>query len=392
MTRKEILSNVRRVLVKVGSAVLTGEDGLDLTIIEQLVDDIAALRERGCQIILVSSGAIASGKHRLGIEGKLKSIPQKQAAAAVGQGRLMRVYSNAFGKHGLFVGQVLLTMSDITDRKRFLNIRNTLFTLLEWGVITIINENDTVAVDEIKFGDNDHLAAMVANIAEAHLVINLTSTEGLFDRNPNDSKKAKLIPLVTECTAEIEAVATEEGTSVGRGGMKSKVLAAKKVTAFGIPYIIAPGRHPGVLQEILDGKERGTLFLPMENHFNSRKYWIAFTLRARGRIFIDEGAKTALVEDGKSLLPSGVTQVEGDFALGDPVTCVDPSGNPIAKGLVNYSADEIRKIMGLKTAKIEQVLGYKDYDEVIHRDNLAVVAKQPLKPKPDGRAALSPSS
>lgn len=392
MTRKEILSNVRRVLVKVGSAVLTGEDGLDLTIIEQLVDDIAALRERGCQVILVSSGAIASGKHRLGIEGKLKSIPQKQAAAAVGQGRLMRVYSNAFGKHGLFVGQVLLTMSDITDRKRFLNIRNTLFTLLEWGVITIINENDTVAVDEIKFGDNDNLAAMVANIAEAHLVINLTSTEGLFDRNPSDSKKAKLIPLVTECTPEIEAVATDEGTSVGRGGMKSKVLAAKKVTAFGIPYIIAAGRHPGVLREILDGKETGTLFLPMENHFSSRKYWIAFTLRARGRIFIDEGAKTALVEEGKSLLPSGVTQVEGDFALGDPVTCVDPAGNPIAKGLVNYSADEIRKIMGLKTAKIEQVLGYKDYDEIIHRDNLAVVAKQTLKPKTDERAVLSPSS
>ncbi|MCX5838074.1 MAG: glutamate 5-kinase, partial [Deltaproteobacteria bacterium] len=177
MTRKGQLVNVRRILVKVGSAVLTGEDGLDLQVIEQLVADIAALRERGCQVVLVSSGAIASGKHRMGIEGKLKSIPQKQAAAAVGQGRLMRVYSNAFGKHGLFVGQVLLTMSDITDRKRFLNIRNTLFTLMAWGVITIINENDTVAVDEIKFGDNDHLAAMVANIVEAHLVINLTSTD-----------------------------------------------------------------------------------------------------------------------------------------------------------------------------------------------------------------------
>ena len=194
MTRKETLAHVRKILVKVGSAVLTGEDGLDLTIIEQLVADIAALRERDYQVVLVSSGAIASGKHRLGIPGKLKSIPQKQAAAAVGQGRLMRVYSNAFGKHGLFVGQVLLTMSDITDRKRFLNIRNTLFTLLEWGVITIINENDTVAVDEIKFGDNDHLAAMVANLIEAHLVINLTSTEGLYDQNPTESKKAKLIP------------------------------------------------------------------------------------------------------------------------------------------------------------------------------------------------------
>jgi len=376
MTRKGQFANVRRILVKVGSAVLTGEEGLDLNIIEQLVGDIAALRERGYQVVLVSSGAIASGKHRMGIECKLKSIPQKQAAAAVGQGRLMRVYSNAFGKHGLFVGQVLLTMSDITDRKRFLNIRNTLFTLLEWGVITIINENDTVAVDEIKFGDNDHLAAMVANICEVHLVINLTSTEGFYDRNPTESKKAKLIPLVVEITPEIEAAATEAATPVGMGGMKSKVQAAKKVTASGIPYVIAPGRRAGVLQEIMDEKETGTLFLPPAEHLNSRKYWIAFTLRSRGRLFIDDGAKEALIQDGKSLLPSGVTQVDGDFALGDPVTCVDAAGNAIAKGLVNYRADEIRKIMGLKSSRIEQVLGYKDYDEVIHRDNLAVTALQ----------------
>jgi glutamate 5-kinase len=366
------MANVRRILVKVGSAVLTGEDGLDLTIIEQLVEDIAALKERGYQVVLVSSGAIASGKHRLGIEGKLKTMPQKQAAAAVGQGRLMRVYSNAFGKHDIFVGQVLLTMSDITDRKRFLNIRNTLFTLLEWGVITIINENDTVAVDEIKFGDNDHLAAMVANLVEAHLVVNLTSTEGLYDRNPAEGKKAAFIPLVTVFTPEIEAMAGEAGTAVGRGGMRSKVIAAQKVTTFGIPYVIAPGRRQGVLQEILDGKETGTLFLPMADHLNSRKYWIAFTLRSRGRLVIDGGAKAALVEEGKSLLPSGITAVEGDFILGDPVTCVDEGGNAVAKGLVNYGADEIRRIMGLKSAKIEQVLGHKDYDEVIHRDNLAV--------------------
>jgi glutamate 5-kinase len=372
MTRKLALTHVRRVLVKVGSAVLTGGDGLDLTIIEQLVDDIAVLREQGYQVVLVSSGAIASGKHRMGIEGKLRSLPQKQAAAAVGQGRLMRVYSNAFGKHGLYVGQILLTMSDVTDRKRFLNIRNTLFTLLEWGVIAIVNENDTVAVDEIKFGDNDQLAAMVANIVEAHLVINLTSTDGLYDRNPSDTRKAKLIPLVTECTPELEACAAEAGTDAGTGGMKSKVLAAKKVTAFGIPYIIAPGRQPGVLQGILSGKEIGTLFLPATDPLRSRKVWIAFTLRSRGRLVIDEGAKAALIGDGKSLLPSGVTGVEGDFELGDAVTCVDQDGNAVAKGLVNYSAEEIRRIMGLKSTKIEQVLGHKDYDEIIHRDNLAV--------------------
>jgi len=381
MTRKEQLGNVKRIIVKVGSAVLTGEDGIDLDVIEQLVSDIAALREQGFQVIFVSSGAIASGKHRLGIAGKLKSLPQKQAAAAVGQGRLMRVYSNAFGKHGLFVGQVLLTMSDITDRKRFLNIRNTLFQLLDWGVIPIINENDTVAVEEIKFGDNDNLAAMVANIVEAHLAINLTSTNGLYDQNPSGSKKAKLIPLVTEITAEIENAASDEGTSAGIGGMKSKILAAKKVIAFGTPYIIAPGKRKGVLQEIIEGKDVGTLFLPSADHLNSRKYWIAFTLRSRGRLIVDDGARAAVVKDGKSLLPSGVTHVEGDFALGDPVSCVDLAGAAIAKGLVNYSSEEMRKIIGLKSSQIEQALGYKDYDEAIHRDNLAVTIHQNGKAK-----------
>ena len=381
MTRKERLGNVKRILVKVGSAVLTGDNGIDLNIVEQLVADIAALRARGLQVVFVSSGAIASGKHRMGIEGKLKNLPQKQAAAAIGQGRLMRVYSNALGKHGLYVGQVLLTMSDITDRKRFLNIRNTILQLLDWGVIPVINENDTVSVEEIKFGDNDNLAAMVANIVEAHLVVNLTSTNGLYDQNPNNSKKAKLISLVSEITEEIENAAGEEGTDAGIGGMKSKVLAAKKVIAFGTPYIIAPGKRAGVLQDIMDGKEVGTLFLPSAEHLNSRKYWIAFTLRPRGRLMVDEGAKEAIVQDGKSLLPSGITHVEGDFAIGDAVSCVDADGNLIARGLVNYSAEEMRKIMGLKSSQIEQTLGYKDYDEAIHRDNLAVTIHHNEKTK-----------
>ena len=371
--RKDILANVKKVLIKIGSAVLTGKDGLDLNIIEQIVDEIVELKKGGHQVVIVTSGAIASGKHRMGIRGDLKSMPQKQAAAAIGQGRLMRVYANAFGKHGLFVAQILLTMSDLTDRKRFLNIRNTLSTLMEWGVIAIINENDTVAVDEIKFGDNDHLAAMITNIIGAHLLINLTSTEGLYDRNPAKSENAKLISLVEEITEEIEAVATDEATSIGIGGMKSKVLAAKKLTASGIPCIIAPGRRKGVLQDIFAGKEIGTLFLPMSKHLTSRKYWIAFTLRSRGRLFLDEGAKKALIEQGKSLLPSGIVNVEGDFDVGDPVTCVDMEGTPLAKGLVNYSATETFKIMGLKTSQIEHVLGYKDYDEIIHRDNLALI-------------------
>ena len=370
--RKSTLQNVKKVLIKIGSAVLTGKDGLDLQIIEQLVDEIADLTKKGYQVVIVTSGAIASGKHRMGIDGPLKSMPQKQAAAAVGQGRLMRVYSNAFGKHGIYVAQILLTMSDLTDRKRFLNVRNTLSTLMEWGVIAVINENDTVAVDEIKFGDNDHLAAMMANITEAHLLINLTSTEGLYDKNPALSKKAKVISLVKEITEKIEAAATADTTSVGMGGMKSKVIAARKVTAFGIPYIIASGRDKGILQAIIAGKEKGTLFLPMSEHLNSRKYWIAFTLRSRGKLIIDDGARMAIVEQGKSLLPSGIIDVEGDFGVGDPVICVDGHGVTQAKGLVNYGSQEIHKIMGLKSSKIEQVLGYKDYDEVIHRDNMAV--------------------
>ena len=370
--RKSALQHVKKVLIKIGSAVLTGADGLDLQIIEQLVDEIAELTKKGYHVVVVTSGAIASGKHRMGISGPLKSMPQKQAAAAIGQGRLMRVYSNAFAKHGLYTAQILLTMSDLTDRKRFLNVRNTLSTLTEWGVIAVINENDSVAVDEIKFGDNDHLAAMIANITETHLLINLTSTEGLYDRNPALSKKAKVISLVREITEEIEAAATADTTSVGMGGMKSKVIAARKVTAFGIPYIIAPGKEKGILQAVIAGKDKGTLFLPMSDHLTSRKCWIAFTLRSRGKLIIDDGARVAIVEQGKSLLPSGIIGLEGTFDVGDPVTCVDQNGVALAKGLVNYGSQEIQKIMGLKSSKIEQVLGHKDYDEVIHRDNMAV--------------------
>lgn len=371
--RKEIFDKTKRVLVKIGSAVLTGEDGLDLHIIEQLVEEIVNLRNRGKQVVIVTSGAIASGKHRLGISGPLKSMPQKQAAAAIGQSRLMRVYSNAFGKYGVYVGQVLLTMSDLTERKRFLNIKNTLSQLLEWKVVPIINENDTVAVEEIKFGDNDQLAAMVANIIDADLVINLTSTEGLYDKNPNRSSKARVIHLVEEISDEIEQAATSEVSDVGTGGMKSKVAAAKQVTAFGIPYVIAPGRERGVLADLFDGKERGTLFLPRANALSSRKYWIAYTLRSRGKLTLDEGARTAIVDEGRSLLPSGIVKVEGDFSVGDPVSCVDETGNMIAKGITNYSAEDVKRIMGQKSSKIEQILGYKDYDEVIHRDNMAVV-------------------
>jgi glutamate 5-kinase len=370
--RQKTLAQVKKILVKVGSAVLAGADGLDLKIINSLVAEMSQLVNKGYSVVLVSSGAIASGKQRMRITGKLKSIPEKQAAAAIGQGRLMSVYSKSFEKNSIHVAQILLTLSDLTDRQRYLNVRNTLSTLMEWGVIPIINENDTVAVDEIKFGDNDNLAAMIANIIEADLFINLTSTAGLYDCNPVEFKKAKFIPLVCEFTDRIEAIATAETSSDGTGGMKSKVIAAKKVAAIGIPCVIAPGKKKQVLTDIIAGKEIGTLFLPTANCLNSKKYWIAFTLRSHGKLVVDDGAKKALLEKGRSLLPSGIIDVEGDFAIGDPVSCVDSEGEAIAKGLVNFSSDEIRKIMGLKTAKIAQVLGHKDYDEIIHRDNLAV--------------------
>ncbi|KUG22855.1 glutamate 5-kinase / rna-binding c-terminal domain pua [hydrocarbon metagenome] len=378
--RQDVIANAKTILIKVGSAVLTGSDGLDLKIIDSLVREMSCLAEAGHSIVLVTSGAIASGKHRLKITENLKSMPEKQAAAAIGQGRLMRIYSKSFEKNGHYVAQILLTLSDLTDRQRYLNIRNTLSTLIEWKTIPIINENDTVAVDEIKFGDNDNLAAMIANVIEADLFINLTSTDGLYDCNPTVSKKAKLIRVVNEISEDIESAATGETSSAGTGGMKSKIQAAKKVTAIGIPCIIAPGKKKNVLTEIMAGTEIGTLFLPMADRLNSKKYWIAFTLRTSGKLTIDEGAKKALLEKGKSLLPSGIVDVEGDFNLGDPVVCVDRKGVILAKGLVNFSSAEISKIKGLKTSQINQVLGHKDYDEVIHRDNLAIT-KQNIKNK-----------
>ena len=370
--RKQIVSNVKRALIKVGTGVLAGADGLDLGIVEQLVDEIVKLRSGGMQIVIVTSGAIASGKHRMGITGRLNSMPQKQACAAIGQGRLMRIYSNAFGRHSVYVAQILLTMSDLTDRTRYINVRNTLSTLMDWNVVPIINENDTVSVAEIKFGDNDHLAAMIANVIQADILINLTNTEGLYDRNPAGKQRARLIKIVSEITDEIESMATAEADPVGMGGMRSKVIAARKVTACGIPYVIAKGKTKGILADLFAGKEKGTLFLPSAEPMTSREYWIAFTLRSRGKLSLDDGAKNAIVNQGKSLLPSGITKVEGDFEVGDPVICIGTDGKAFAKGLANYSSKELVKIQGLKTAKIMQVLGYKDYDEVIHRDNMAV--------------------
>lgn len=376
-SRKAILQDVKRVVIKVGSGVLTKKEGLNLDVIRALGEDICLLMERrGLEIILVSSGAIASGIRKMGLSHRPQSISQQQAVAAIGQSSLMLAYEEAFKRYGRKVAQVLVTRDDLTNRRRYLNTRNTIFTLLNWKVIPIINENDTVVVDEIKFGDNDNLGAMMANLAGADLVINLTNIDGLFDDDPRVNKDAHLIALVEKVTSKIEKNACAIPGLLGRGGMESKVKAAKDVAICGIPTIIANGLKRNIISTIFDGTEEGTLFLPQPTPMRSRKHWIAFTKSPRGRIMVDKGAEDALVNKGKSLLPSGIVAVYGRFNIGNSVTVINRGEKGLAVGLVNYHSTDIEKILGIKSSEIEKTLGYKHYDEVIHKDNL-VLMKNP---------------
>jgi glutamate 5-kinase len=373
--RKTIFSKSRRIVIKVGSAVLTSsEQGLDQDRIERLASDISSIMGQGREVVLVSSGAIAAGLAKLGLR-KTKSMPLslKQAAAAIGQSGLMWMYEKTFGTHGKKVAQVLLTREDLSNRTRFLNARNTLQTLLDYGVIPIINENDTVSVDEIKFGDNDNLSSMVVHLTDADLLIVLSDIDGLYTADPKIDASAKLIPVVEKITAEMEPSAGDAHTSLGTGGMRSKLMTAKKVGAFGAPMVILNGKKNGVLQALFEGAAVGTLFLPKPEKQDSRKHWIAYTVCSNGRVMVDDGALEALMNKGKSLLPGGIARVEGSFKVGDCVTCVDRSGNAFARGLVKYSSADLDRIKGLKTSQIESVLGHKDYDEVIHRDDLVIL-------------------
>ncbi|OGP85737.1 MAG: glutamate 5-kinase [Deltaproteobacteria bacterium RBG_13_65_10] len=372
--RRRLLAKVQRVVVKVGSAVLTDDGaGLDARAIGRIGRDISEVIARGTQVILVSSGAIAAGRSRLGLSERPRTIPQKQAAAAVGQSALIQAWERTFARHGRRVGQILLTADDLANRKRFLNARHTLMTLLRLGVIPVINENDTVAVDEIKFGDNDHLSALVTNLIQADLLLILTDTEGLHERDPRRIRKARLVPLVHEITPQIERAAEGEGGAVGTGGMASKIAAARKTTHSGVLCIVAGGRRRRCLPRILEGESIGTLFLPREARLTSRKHWIAFTREPRGTLRVDAGAVAALKERGKSLLPSGVTEIVGRFGVGDLVRIMDPQGREFARGLVEYPADELVRIKGRKTSEIERTLGYKSTDEVVHRDDLVLL-------------------
>ena len=374
--RKALLKGIKKIVIKIGSAVLTDNGVLHHPTIIRLADDIAFLRKKGYQTVIVSSGAIASGVGKLGLSRKPDTIPRKQAVAAIGQGSLMYAYEEAFNPHQLLVAQILLTREDLTNRQRYLNAHNTLITLLEWGIIPIINENDTVAVDEIKFGDNDNLSALIAHLIESDLLIVLTDTDGLYDRDPRDDPRARLIPVVEEVDDTVVEYTSKFSGQWGLGGMRSKIMAARKVTAGGIAVIVASGREEGVLQEIIKGKPLGTLFLPQKPTLSRKKHWIAFTLKHKGDIIVDEGAKKAVLEKGKSLLPSGVMEVKGRFGIGACVRLLDQKACVIGKGLVNYSSSDIIKIRGLKTSEIEERLEFKHSDEVIHRDNMVIQDKE----------------
>jgi glutamate 5-kinase len=330
------------------------------------------LREQGRQVVIVSSGAIASGVRKIALAETPKTIPQKQAAAAVGQGSLIRAYEEALNHYGLEVAQILLTSDDLTNRRRYLNARHTLQTLLDWGIIPVVNENDTVVVEEIKFGDNDNLSVLIAQLTEADLLVALTDTEGLYDSDPRRDKNASIIPLVRRIDRQVEGFAGDRPGKLGTGGMASKLLAAKKVTAAGVPMIIGNGRKRYILKEIFDGEEVGTLFLPAERPLSSKKQWIAHTLKPQGEIFLDTGAVEAVKLRGKSILSTGITEIRGEFEVGASVRCLSTEEEEIGIGLVNYSAEEIEKIKGARSHKIEDILGYKHSDEVIHRDNFAL--------------------
>jgi glutamate 5-kinase len=370
--RQQYLSKAKRVVLKLGSAVLTAPHGLNQPLIQRLVGEIGRLSSSDREFILVSSGAIAAGCRKLGFASRPAGIPQAQAVAAAGQSVMMHTYEEAFAEIGLKVAQILLTHDDLESRDRFLNARNTLFPLLGWQVVPIINENDTVVTDELKFGDNDNLAALICNLVGADLLVLLTDIDGLFDQDPREHADARLLHLVPAIDADIEKAAGHRPGALGRGGMVSKLQAAKKAGAAGLPTLIANGLTPGILTDIFAGQEVGTLFLPQDQKLTSRQYWLAYNVTPKGAILVDHGAREALVNGHKSLLPPGILEVFGGFRKGDAVHLMDTEGKPFAVGLTNYSARDIGRIKGRQSQEIAQSLGHKAYDEVIHRDNLVI--------------------
>jgi len=370
--RNALLSHIKRVVVKIGSGVISNINGLEEDRVAAIAEDVCALLDRGLEVILVSSGAVAAGKGQLGINGRPQTIPQKQAAAAIGQTRIIREYKETFTQHGYNVAQVLLTRDDLSNRRRYLNARNTMMTLLEYGVTPVVNENDTVVVEEIRFGDNDNLSALVTSLVEADMLIILSDVDGLYDSNPVENPQAELIPVIERVTPRIEAMGSSTVGTLGTGGMVTKLKAAKKAALSGVGTLIVNGRIPHVLQQVFDGEEVGSYFLPAQSKLTAKKQWIAFSKKPRGKLLIDDGGRKAVIERGKSLLPSGICGVDGGFERGDAVRLCDRDGNEFARGVVAYSLAETLQIMGKQCSEIEQVLGYKYRDEVVCRDDLVL--------------------
>jgi glutamate 5-kinase len=374
MFSRSSLAEAKRVVVKVGTSTLThGSGKLNLLRIEKLVRELSDLANQGKEIILVTSGAVGAGMDRLGLKDKPKTIPEKQAAAAVGQSILMHIYEKLFAEYGQIVAQVLLTREDSVNRRRYANCRNTLMSLLAMRVIPIINENDAVAVDELKIGDNDTLSAMVASIVDADVLIILSDVAGLYSANPQTDPAARLIPEVIDITPELEALAGGPGSLHATGGMHTKIQAAKIAVNSGVVMIIAAGNRDGVVRDTLSGTPLGTVFVPRENRLQVRKRWLAFGARIRGSVTVDKGCERAILKGGSSLLAAGVEAVDGDFAHGDSIQILTLEGREIARGIANYGAADSIRIMGAHTNEIGAILGNKPYDEIVHRDNMVLL-------------------
>jgi glutamate 5-kinase len=374
MTDQLKTSECKRWVIKIGSSLLTNDGrGLDVAAIQGWVDQMVALKRAGVELLLVSSGAVAEGMTRLGWSERPHELHQLQAAAAVGQMGLIQAYESRFQQYKLHTAQVLLTHDDLADRQRYLNARSTLQTLLDLNVIPVVNENDTVTTEEIRFGDNDTLAALVANLIEAELLVFLTDQQGMFSSDPRTDPGAELIQEAQAGEERLETMASGSGGALGRGGMLTKVRAATRAARSGTLTVIASGRDENILQRIADDDFRGTRLYPAREPLAARKQWLAGQLQVRGSLSLDPGAMQVLQGAGSSLLPVGVTRVEGEFERGDLVVCYGPGGEEVARGLVNYSAAESRRIIGHASKRIESILGYVDEPELVHRDNLVLL-------------------
>lgn len=372
---REALKKAKRIVIKVGTSTITYANGKrNFSQIDRLAREISDLQNQGKEMILVTSGAVAVGVDRMGLPGKPKTIPGKQAAAAVGQGVLMHTYEKFFADYGQIVAQVLITKTEAIDRHRYTNTRNTFMELMRQRVIPIVNENDVVALDELKIGDNDNMSALVAGIVDADLVIILSDVDGLYTANPQTHPDAFIVPEVAEITPEIEASAGGVGSARGTGGMATKIQAAKAATSSGIHLVIASGTEKNAITRVLQGEELGTLFVSRENRLQFRKRWLAFGAKIAGSIVVDDGcAKAIRKAGGCSILPAGVFAVQGEFLPGSTVSVIDKDAHELARGLVHYSSAELEQIKGCNSGEIVNILGHKNFDEVIHRDDLVIL-------------------